>query len=156
MDFSDPQSGKSSCDRMAAVIKCNIRRHIDENNNVTNSKEFVEAARQTKHISIYASAMPHNESKTKKKIEWHGIKSFNNIEYFKSSELKQSQSSPTNVNSELEHIRVKCWCAWNIGIGKSFNWKNLHGVTLISPLNVTDNSSFTNNQWQEESRQDGQ
>ncbi|CAF4490382.1 unnamed protein product, partial [Rotaria sp. Silwood2] len=47
IDFSDPQSGKSCCDRMAAVIKCNIRRYIDEKHNVTNSKEFIEAARET-------------------------------------------------------------------------------------------------------------
>ena len=44
IDFSDPQSGKGPCDRMAAVIKCSIRRFINEKNNCTNAIEFLKAA----------------------------------------------------------------------------------------------------------------
>ena len=42
--FSDLQSGKGPCDRMAAVIKCSIRRFINEKNDCTNAMEFLEAA----------------------------------------------------------------------------------------------------------------
>lgn len=44
IDFCDPQSGKSACDRMAAVIKCSIRRFINEKNDCTNAIEFLTAA----------------------------------------------------------------------------------------------------------------
>ncbi len=44
IDFSDPQSGKGPCDRIAAVIKCSIRRFINEKNNCTNAIEFLKAA----------------------------------------------------------------------------------------------------------------
>jgi hypothetical protein len=30
INYCDPQSGKGPCDRMAAVIKCSIRRFINE------------------------------------------------------------------------------------------------------------------------------
>lgn len=43
-DFCDPQSGKGPCDRTAAVIKCCIRRFIDEKNDCTNATEFINAA----------------------------------------------------------------------------------------------------------------
>jgi hypothetical protein len=44
IDFSDPQGGKGPCDRLAAVIKCSIRRFINEKNNCTNATEFLTAA----------------------------------------------------------------------------------------------------------------
>ena len=44
IDFCDPQSGKGPCDRTAAVVKCSIRRFINEKNNCTNAIEFIEAA----------------------------------------------------------------------------------------------------------------
>ena len=43
VDFSDPQGGKGACDRKAATIKAHARRHINEGNDVQNSKEFEEA-----------------------------------------------------------------------------------------------------------------
>ena len=46
IDFCDPQSEKSACDRMAAVIKCSIRRFINEKYNCTNAIEFVTAAHE--------------------------------------------------------------------------------------------------------------
>jgi len=44
INFSDPQSGKGPCDRMAAVIKCTIRRFINEKHDCTNAFEFIKAA----------------------------------------------------------------------------------------------------------------
>ena len=44
IDFSDPQGGKGPCDRLASVIKCSIRRFIDEKHNCTNATEFLTAA----------------------------------------------------------------------------------------------------------------
>ncbi|CAF4144347.1 unnamed protein product, partial [Rotaria magnacalcarata] len=44
IDFCDPQSGKGPCDRIAAVVKCSIRRFVNEKNNCTNAIEFLTAA----------------------------------------------------------------------------------------------------------------
>ncbi|CAF3352231.1 unnamed protein product, partial [Rotaria sp. Silwood2] len=148
-----PQSGKGNCDRMAAVIKCNLRRYIDKKHNVTNSKEFIEAARETKNLSSYRCSISPNYTQSKKKVEWEGVKEFNNLEYFKTTVPIPVQKK--FVNEKLEHMSVKCWRAWNIGVGKTFMWKNVQEVTSIFPLKIIDEFSITNNQWLLEPEQDG-
>ena len=89
MDFSEPQSGKNFCDRCSAVIKGDVRRHICEKHNVTNSVEFVAAAKSTRHLSIFASKLPtteniilsNNTTKRSTKTTWPGIKNIFNIQY---------------------------------------------------------------------------
>lgn len=44
INFCDPQGGKGPCDRLAAVIKCSIRRFVNEKNNCTNAVEFLAAS----------------------------------------------------------------------------------------------------------------
>ena len=146
VDFSDPQSGKSACDRMAAVIKCNIRRHINEKHNCTNSKEFIEAARETNHLSIYASLVAsEGRSPSVNKVGWPGISSFNNIEYSIVAKPKASRTVATT--REEDDLEARVWRAWSVGIGKSFLWNDLHAVTCISPLKTVDAISSTNNNW---------
>ena len=43
LDFSDPQGGKGSADRLAATCKSHIRIYIDEGHNVTTAEEMKEA-----------------------------------------------------------------------------------------------------------------
>ena len=43
MDFSDPQGGKGSADRLAATCKSHIRIYINEGHNVTKAEEMQEA-----------------------------------------------------------------------------------------------------------------
>ena len=43
VDFSDPQGGKGSADRLAATCKCHIRIYINEGHNVTTALEMKEA-----------------------------------------------------------------------------------------------------------------
>ena len=144
VDFCDPQSGKGPCDRMAAVIKCNIRRHIDEKNDVVNSRDFVRAASDTKFVSIYSSSISSNEMARKEKSKWPGVKKMNNFEYTKSI-------APTSIgvraSDQSETVYVTCWRAWNVGKGKEFPWKTLHTVATISPLAIADTFSVTNTQW---------
>jgi hypothetical protein len=59
--FSEVQSGKGPCDRMAAVVKRHVRYYIDEGNSVLNSKEFLKAAGSytgVKSISLYRGTVP--------------------------------------------------------------------------------------------------
>lgn len=89
IDFSEPQAGKGPCDRRAATIKGEVRRYIDEKHNCTTSKEFVEAAKSTKNLSIFAGQLNNNEnvsstiksSNKSSKTKWPGISSIFNIEY---------------------------------------------------------------------------
>ncbi|CAF1360558.1 unnamed protein product [Rotaria sordida] len=43
MDFADPQGGKGSSDRYAAIIKSHVRRYLNEKHDVINAEQFVEA-----------------------------------------------------------------------------------------------------------------
>lgn len=47
MDFSDPQGGKSICDRKAAHIKLCIKRYVNEGHNVQTAAEFKAAIEST-------------------------------------------------------------------------------------------------------------
>ncbi|CAF4478486.1 unnamed protein product [Rotaria sp. Silwood2] len=43
MDFADPQGGRGSSDRYAAIMKSHVRRYLNEKHDVTNAEQFVEA-----------------------------------------------------------------------------------------------------------------
>ncbi|CAF4127583.1 unnamed protein product, partial [Rotaria magnacalcarata] len=124
IDFCDPQSGKGPCDRIAAVIKCSIRRFINEKNNCTNAIEFLMAAEQTNGIEFYASEIPNPHME---KVEWKGVKQINNIKY--------SQGDTTSTKTPGGEICV--WHSWKVGSGKIYRWSDF-GTTVqkISPLNV--------------------
>ncbi|CAF1351374.1 unnamed protein product [Didymodactylos carnosus] len=119
MDFCDPQGGKGPCDRMAAVIKCQIRSFINQKNNCTTAVEFYKAASSTKGLEIHACAI---DVQNVQKIEWPGVSNFHNIEY---------------TSNE-----VRVWRSWKIGEGKPFKWSKISALKSINVLN----SIFTPNQ----------
>uniref|UniRef100_A0A914X280 Uncharacterized protein n=1 Tax=Plectus sambesii TaxID=2011161 RepID=A0A914X280_9BILA len=49
--FSEAQAGKSSCDRMAAVVKRKLRDHIDQGNDVINGADFIKAMNSAAQIN---------------------------------------------------------------------------------------------------------
>ena len=70
-DSCDPQGGKGSCDRYAAVIKSNVRRYLNENHNVTSAPEFVETSRSHKRVKgVFAldCVIENNASKRGKNV----------------------------------------------------------------------------------------
>ena len=89
IDFSEPQAGKGPCDRQSAVIKGVVRRYVNEKHDCTNSKEFVAAAKSTKHLSIFSSQLLTPEVMSSStttvsnswKKTWPGISNIFNIEY---------------------------------------------------------------------------
>jgi hypothetical protein len=89
IDFSEPQAGKDACDREAAVVKGEVRRHVNEKHDCTNCTEFVAAARSTRHLSIFASKLPAidnspsltNSTSRSNKTSWPGISTIFNIQY---------------------------------------------------------------------------
>ena len=78
-DFSDAQSGKGPCNRMAAVIKANLCRFINEKNDCVTRSDFVNAAKTTQYITARACRLAQLPVPMKKR--WSGVQSFNNIEY---------------------------------------------------------------------------
>jgi hypothetical protein len=145
---------------MAAVVKCNVRRHINEKNNVENSKEFVDAAKNTKYLSIFASKIvPHltaNKPVTStKRVDWPGITMFNNLQYEiktkSKGKIKEAQI-PSNICDEIE---LKAWRSYNIGSGKKFIWSNLNTVKDIDQLVVTYEPSQTHGNWMNENIKEG-
>lgn len=131
IDFCDPQGGKGPCDRMAAVIKCQIRSYINSKNDVTNAAEFCNGAASTNGLEIHSSSvdLSYND-----KIELTGISQFNNIEYTE------------------DGIRV--WRSWKVGEGKTFKWSTLPKVKSINQLKSLY-SPNTKSQWIAESIKKG-
>lgn len=142
-DFSDAQSGKCPCDRMAAVMKANIRRFINEKNNCISSSDFVRAAKTTRYMTLKSCRL--QNSSTSNKSKWAGIHNYNNIKY----ELV-SKRALLQAKSEDNEITVTVWRAFNIGPGQSFSWSklNVSGYT-ITPLEIS--LRHDNDQWQNDS-----
>ena len=161
VDFSDPQSGKSACDRMASVVKCTVRRYINEKHNVENSKQFTEAAKTTnicQHLQVESFHIRHRSQipKSSKKIDWPSISTFNNIEYeMKSSHSNSSRSSKTTASYSSSEIEITVWRSYNVGIGKKFKWSDLSTVQNLDQLVVTYEASQTSESWMDESSKEG-
>ncbi|CAF3358246.1 unnamed protein product [Rotaria socialis] len=147
---------KTACDRMAAVVKCNVRRHINEKHNVENSKEFFDAAKDTKYLPIFASKIVPQSTTVKpvtlkRKPEWSGITMFNNIQYeIKSSKFKEQIEGAQSLSTDVDEIELIVWRSYNIGNGKKFLLSNLSTVQNIDQLVVTSESSTSQENLMEE------
>ena len=131
MDFCDPQGGKGPCDRYAAVIKSNIRRYLNENHNVTNASEFIEACHSHKGVKGVLALdcrLEDKESKKGNKCEIKQITSYYNFEY---------QSKGLLVHR-----------SWNIGSGLMIPWSQLNRHKDILDLKSMCIEDFTH-EWVE-------
>ncbi|CAF5219348.1 unnamed protein product, partial [Rotaria magnacalcarata] len=109
---------------IAAVIKCSIRRFIDEKHNCTNAIEFLTASERTKGVEFYASEVQNLHTE---KIEWKGVKQINNIEYI------QGQTT-SSINASTG---VRVWQSWKVGTGQLYPLCDLEkNIVKINPLNV--------------------
>jgi len=140
-DFSDAQSGKGSCDRMAAVTKGHIHRFIDEKNDCVTSFDFARTAKSTQYMSVMACRL--TPSSIKHKTRWSGIQNYNNIQY----ELVPKRAL-RRANTENE-IRVTVWRAFEIGVGQSFQWSKLN-VSENNIIPIETSIRYDNCKWQED------
>ncbi|XP_062568266.1 uncharacterized protein LOC134230450, partial [Saccostrea cucullata] len=81
-DFADPQGSKSICDRRAAHIKGSIRKYVDEGNNVTTAREFLDAVMNSniKNVEV-VYALPPSSGAEKKNLKIKDISLLNNFRY---------------------------------------------------------------------------
>ncbi|CAF1541263.1 unnamed protein product [Didymodactylos carnosus] len=122
IDFSDPQAGKSACDRYAAVIKANVRRYLNEKHNITNAAEFVEAIHSyegVKGVQSYECSLIRNPKPTK--VTFPKITFVNNFGF--------------------EHDGLRVHRAWNVGVGKLLKWPLLDTPKAIGHLQCQPCSS---------------
>ncbi|KAK3717709.1 hypothetical protein QZH41_009787, partial [Actinostola sp. cb2023] len=100
IDFSDPQGGKGSADRLAATCKCHIRMFVNEGHDVTNATEMKDALLSQGGIEVVrvtvVSRMVGSSVDQLGKIPV--ISKLNNFEY--------------------KHGHIVAWRAYDIGIGK--------------------------------------
>lgn len=117
IDFSDPQGGKSICDRRAAHIKSHIRRYVNEGNNVVTAADFKEAIERTMpHVKVII-ATPPNRTKTMSTAKLENITSLNNFLF-------------TNDG-------ITVWKQYEIGPGKYYSHKQLQIDVSKALVNLT-------------------
>ena len=124
VDFSDPQGGKSPCDRFAAVLKTNVRRYLNEKNDVTNASEFVNACRSNGGIvgvKVSESRLI-LESNSTVQFKFPGVTNYNNFKFEKDGILAHR--------------------AWNVGAGKFFPFKDLKSGQKNNKLDCEQQSGF--------------
>ncbi|VDI55030.1 Hypothetical predicted protein [Mytilus galloprovincialis] len=111
MDFSDPQGGKSICDRKAAHVKACIRRYVNEGNNVITAIEFKSAVEKTmKNVKVVV-ALPPSPIKISKTSKIENISFLYNF-FFSNNE-------------------ITAWKQFEIGIGKVFSSKSLNEIPSL-------------------------
>ena len=125
-DFCEAQAGNGACDRMAATIKNNVRRYVNEGHDCETSADFVKGAKSTGSTTILAGKL--NLSLVPiEKLQWSGIKKFNNVQY----EIQKSLHSNVSSNANIM-VRATIWRAFGIGIGKQYH--NLQTIMDIDPF----------------------
>ena len=140
-DFSEPQAGKSACDRMSATIKGNIRRYVNEGHDCENSQQFVQAAKSTLFTNIVASRLI-SYNMSEQKVQWRGIKKFNNILYEINNESRSGGRRSTTTTTKSS-IRARVWRAYDIGVGKKYDLEEK--VVGIDPIEMI--TEHSDNEW---------
>ena len=129
-DFADAQAGKGPCDRMAAVVKSNIRRFINEKHDCVSSADFVQAARATGYLTVMECRLPACPASSKS--SWSGVKNYNNIQY----ELVSKGTERQLTRNDTDMI-VRVWRAFGVGLGQTFRWSKLNvSDNVIAPLDI--------------------
>ena len=102
-DFSDPQGGKSSCDRKAAQIKAHVKSFVDEGGSVTNVGELKQAIESRGGVpGLRVTVM--DVQKSAKSYKLDGISKLNNF----------------NITSD----GFTAFRACDLGPGKFFPWSS--------------------------------
>jgi hypothetical protein len=136
-DFSEAQAGKSACDRMSATIKGNIRRYVNEGNDCENSSQFIQAAKTTSFTTIIAGRLIY-DNVPEQKMQWAGVKKFNNILYEVVDNPHNYRQSTTNTA-----LRATVWRSFGIGAGKQYELQEK--VVNMDRIEIID--EHINNEW---------
>ena len=103
VDFSDPQGGKSICDRKAAHIKGHIRRYVNEGKNVVTANDFKEAVKSMPNVKGIVCSPPSKTAFKSAKIE--AINSLNNFCF--------------------DENNITVWKQFEVGTGRTYTFTEL-------------------------------
>jgi hypothetical protein len=81
-DFTEPQSGKGSCDRAAARSKMHVRRSMAERHSCASAQEFVQCLTSQggmKGVAVIRGKALRDDQTVS--FQWKGIDSYNNFEF---------------------------------------------------------------------------
>ena len=95
---------KDPCDRKAAVKKGKTQRFVNEKNDCCNNIQFMNAAKSTKHLSIYACNVT---DVNKNKASLPDITKYNNIQFELRSETRP-KSSRSSAGIYLLSRTINC------------------------------------------------
>ena len=97
-DFSDPQGGKGSCDRKAALIKNHMKLYQNAGNDIETAEQMKDAIMSHGGIPGVHVTLCGPQPTSEIKVKWDGVSLINNIEY--------------------KTDGIKVWRAYKIGPGK--------------------------------------
>ena len=74
-----------------------------------------------------------------------------------SSTVDLSSNSIATLKKNLSSInlQVKVWRAFDIGVGKIFEWSNLNTIQSITPLIIDSAAQHLNHEWKSKSAHKG-
>ena len=130
VDFSDPQSGKGSCDRKAATIKSHMRIYVNAGHDIETASQMMTAIESSGGMAGVSVTVSGSQPTAKSApVKWEGVSFINNIEY--------------------SNDGMQVWRAYRIGCGKFLPWSNFRQASS-SPLphinklgdNASSNLSF--------------
>ena len=125
VDFSDPRSGKGSCDRKAATIKSHMRIYVNAGHDIETASQMMTAIESSGGMAGVSMTMSGPQPTAKSApVKWEGVSFINNIEY--------------------SNDGMRVWRAYGIGCGKFLPWSNFRHPNS-SPLprlkKLADNAS---------------
>ncbi len=98
IDFSDPQGGKGSCDRKAALIKNHMKFYLNAGNDIETAEQMKTAIESSGCIPGVHVSLCGPQPTSDLKVKWDGVSLINNVEY--------------------KDEEIKVWRAYGIGPGK--------------------------------------
>jgi hypothetical protein len=140
IDFTDAQSGKVPCDRMASVAKANIRRFVNEKNDFITSSNFVDAAKSTRFMTVMACRL--FDAALTNKITWSGVQNLNNISY------EWVPNEPDDPSTTIDMgMKITVWRAIDVGPDQVFDSSKLGTIKdIISSFEI--GAHHDNPDWQ--------
>ena len=115
IDFSDPQGGKGSCDRKAALIKNHMKFYLNAGNDIETAEQMKSAIESSACIPGVHVSLCGPQSTSDLKVKWDGVSLINNVEY--------------------KDKEIKVWRAYGIGPGKSLSLSKFDLAKTLPKLN---------------------
>ena len=117
MDFSDPQGGKGSCDRKAALLKRYMSTYANEGHDIEDGRQMkkaLESVHVSGNVCVALSSSASSVLPRTTETKWEGVSFLNNFEFTEAG--------------------VRVWRAFNVGPGRFLKWDTFAHLPECKPL----------------------